>query len=103
MISGFHPTRIISVPGSMQRDKMQWIAADSRGAMDLPPDVRPSSNLAEGNWLAQAERGHGLARAQNSWRLQKRPVQQSMHAGLMATPSCQQSELFVQAAMRITT
>jgi hypothetical protein len=35
-------------------------------------------------WLAQAERWHGLARAENFWRLQKIP-QQVMHAGPMAT------------------
>jgi hypothetical protein len=38
-----------------------------------------------GKWIAQAERWHELARAQNSWRLQKKPLQQSMHAGPMAT------------------
>jgi hypothetical protein len=44
-----------------------------------------------GKWLAQAERWHELARAQNSWRLQKRPLQQSMHVGPMATQPLQQS------------
>jgi hypothetical protein len=43
-----------------------------------------------GKWLAQAERWHELARAQNSWRSQKRPLQQSMHAGPMATQPRQQ-------------
>jgi hypothetical protein len=38
-----------------------------------------------GKWISQAERWHELARAQNSWRLQKRPLQQSMHAEPMAT------------------
>jgi hypothetical protein len=35
-------------------------------------------------WISQAERWHELARAENSWRLQKSPPQQSMHAGPMA-------------------
>jgi hypothetical protein len=39
----------------------------------------------KGKWIAQAERWHELAHAQNSWRLQKKPLQQSMHAGPMAT------------------
>lgn len=43
-----------------------------------------------GRWLDQAERWHELARARNSWRLQKRPLQQSMHAGPMATQPRQQ-------------
>jgi hypothetical protein len=43
-----------------------------------------------GRWLGQAERWHELARAQNSWRLQKRPFQQSMHAGPMTTQPRQQ-------------
>jgi hypothetical protein len=38
-----------------------------------------------GKWLAQAERWHELAFAQNSWRRQKRSLQQSMHAGPMTT------------------
>jgi hypothetical protein len=39
-----------------------------------------------GKWIAQAERWHELARVQNSWRHQKKPpLQQSMHAGPMAT------------------
>jgi hypothetical protein len=42
----------------MQRDKMQWIAADSRGAMDIPPDVRPSSNPGGGK-LACLNAGMG--------------------------------------------
>jgi hypothetical protein len=37
-----------------------------------------------GKWIAQAERWHELGRAQNSWRLQKKP-QQSMQTGPMAT------------------
>ena len=41
----------------------------------------------QGKWIAQAERWHELARARNSWRRQKRPLQQSMHAGPMATQS----------------
>jgi hypothetical protein len=41
--------------------------------------------LNRGRWIAQAERWHELARAQNSWRLQKRPLQQSMHTEPMAT------------------
>ena len=43
-----------------------------------------------GKWLAQAERWHQLARARSSWQLQKRPFQQSMHAGPMATQPRQQ-------------
>jgi hypothetical protein len=35
-------------------------------------------------WLAQAERWRELARAENSWRLQK-TTQQVMHAGPMTT------------------
>jgi hypothetical protein len=35
-------------------------------------------------WTAQAERWDELARAENSWRLQKRQPQQVMHAGPMA-------------------
>jgi hypothetical protein len=38
-----------------------------------------------GKWIAQAERWHELARAQNSWRLQKKPLQQSMQAVPSAT------------------
>ena len=33
--------------------------------------------LNRGRWIAQAERWHELERAQNSWRLLKRPLQQS--------------------------
>ena len=40
--------------------------------------------LNKGRWIRQAERWHELERAQNSWRLQKRPLQQSAHAGPMA-------------------
>jgi hypothetical protein len=38
-----------------------------------------------GKWIAQAERWHELARARNSWRHQKKPLQQSMDPGPMAT------------------
>jgi hypothetical protein len=38
-----------------------------------------------GKWLAQAERWREIGRAEKSWRLQKRSLQQSMHAGPMAT------------------
>ena len=41
--------------------------------------------LNRGKWIAQAERWHELTCAQNAWRLQKKPLQQSMHAGPMAT------------------
>jgi hypothetical protein len=41
--------------------------------------------LNRGKWIAQAERWHELGRAQNSWRLQKKPLQQAMHAAPMAT------------------
>jgi hypothetical protein len=41
-------------------------------------------------WIAQAERWDELARAENSWRLQKRQPQQVMHAGPM-TQQRQQS------------
>jgi hypothetical protein len=44
-----------------------------------------------GKWIAQAERWHELGRAQNSWRLQKKPLQQSMDAGPMAMQPGQQS------------
>jgi hypothetical protein len=40
--------------------------------------------LNRAKWIAQAERWHELGRAQNSWRLQKTPLQQSMHAGPLA-------------------
>ena len=39
----------------------------------------------KGKWIAQAERWRALGRAQNAWRFQKKPLQQSMHAGPMAT------------------
>ncbi len=39
--------------------------------------------LNRGKWIRQAERWHQLGRAQSSWRLQKRPLQQSMDAGPM--------------------
>jgi hypothetical protein len=38
-----------------------------------------------GKWLVEAERWRELGRTQKSWRLQKKPLQQSMHAGPMAT------------------
>ena len=38
-----------------------------------------------GKWIAQAERWHELGRAQNAWRLQKKPLQQSMQTAAMAT------------------
>jgi hypothetical protein len=41
--------------------------------------------LNRGRWIAQAERWHELARAQDSWRLQKKSLQQAMHAGPMTT------------------
>jgi hypothetical protein len=44
-----------------------------------------------GKWIGQAERWHELARAQNSWQLQKRPPQQAMHIGEMTTQPRQQS------------
>ena len=40
--------------------------------------------LERGKWIAQAERWHELGCAQDSWRLQKKSQQQSMHAGPMA-------------------
>jgi hypothetical protein len=43
--------------------------------------------LNRGKWIAQAERWHELARARNAWRHQKRPLQQSMDPGPMATQS----------------
>ncbi len=43
-----------------------------------------------GKWLAQAERWHELARDRSSWQRQKRPLQQSMHAGPMTTQPRQQ-------------
>ena len=42
-----------------------------------------SEPLNKGKWIAQAERWHELALAQKSWRTQKKPLQQSMHAGPM--------------------
>jgi hypothetical protein len=47
--------------------------------------------LNRGKWIAQAERWHQLRRAQSSWRLQKKPPQQSMDAGPMATQPRQQN------------
>jgi hypothetical protein len=46
-----------------------------------------SDPLNRGKWIAQAERWHELARAQNTWRFQEKPLQQSMHPGPMATQS----------------
>jgi hypothetical protein len=43
-----------------------------------------SDPLNRGKWIAQAERWHELARAQNSWRFQEKPLQQSMRPGPMA-------------------
>ena len=37
-----------------------------------------------GKWIAQAERWHELGRAQNSWRCQKKSLQQSMQTDPMA-------------------
>jgi hypothetical protein len=47
--------------------------------------------LKRGKWIAQAERWHELGQAQSSWRLQKKPVQQSMDAGPMAIQPRQQT------------
>jgi hypothetical protein len=47
--------------------------------------------LNRGKWIAEAERWHQLGRAQSSWRLQKKPLQQSMDAGPMATQPRQQN------------
>src|ERR1700738_4115498 len=46
---------------------------------------------SKGKRLAQAERWPELARPQNSWRIQKRPHQQSMHSGPRATQPRQQA------------
>ena len=43
--------------------------------------------LKRGKWIAQAERWHELWRAQSSWRLQKKPLQQSMQTAPMLTQS----------------
>jgi hypothetical protein len=48
-----------------------------RHRADVDPEKRQK-------WLAEAERWRDLARAENSWRLQK-TTQQVMHAGPMAT------------------
>jgi hypothetical protein len=54
-------------------------------SMDLMCRQRANSDPQNRQkWLAQAERWHGLAVAENSWRLQK-ISQQVMHAGPMAT------------------
>ena len=39
-----------------------------------------SEPLNRGKWIAQAERWHELARAQNSWRFQEKPFQPSLQA-----------------------
>ena len=39
-----------------------------------------SEPVNRGKWIAQAERWHELARAQNSWRFQEKPFQPSVHA-----------------------
>jgi hypothetical protein len=44
----------------------------------LEPDKR-------GKWIWQAERWHEVGRAQRSWRMQKKPLQQAMGAGPMET------------------
>jgi hypothetical protein len=44
-----------------------------------------SGPLNRGKWIAQAERWHELARAQNTWRFQEKSLQQSTHPGPMAT------------------
>lgn len=36
--------------------------------------------LNRGKWIAQAERWHELARAQNAWRFQEKPFRTSVHA-----------------------
>jgi hypothetical protein len=46
--------------------------------------------LKRGKWMAQAERWHELGRAQSSWRLQKKPLQQSMQTAPMLTQSSRQ-------------
>ena len=59
---------------------------DGCSAMELECLQRAKTDVRNrGKWIAQAERWHELARAQNSWRLQKRPPQQAMHAGEMET------------------
>jgi hypothetical protein len=35
-----------------------------------------SDPLNRGKWIAEAERWHELARAQNCWRFQEKPLQQ---------------------------
>ena len=54
-------------------------------SMELMCRQRADADLQNRHkWLAQAERWRELARAENSWRLQK-TTQQVMHAGPMAT------------------
>ena len=48
-------------------------------------DLNEVRGLGKLDWIAQAERWHELARAQNSWRFQEKPLQQSMHPGPIAT------------------
>jgi hypothetical protein len=58
---------------------------DGCSAMEVECLERAKTDIKNrGKWIAQAERWHELARAQTSWRLQKRPPQQAMHAGQMA-------------------
>src|ERR1700738_610387 len=46
---------------------------------------------SKGKRLPPAGRSHELARPKNSWRIQKRPHQQSMHSGPRATQPRQQA------------
>ena len=41
--------------------------------------------LNRGKWIAQAERWHELARAQNAWRFQEKPFQRSVQAEQWST------------------
>ena len=43
--------------------------------------------MSDNDCMIMAERWHELERAQNSWRLQKKPLQQSMDPGPMAIQS----------------
>jgi hypothetical protein len=57
----------------------------NRKSMELMCRQRADADLQNRHkWLAQAERWRELARAENSWRLQK-TTQQVMHSGPMAT------------------
>jgi hypothetical protein len=59
---------------------------DGCSAMELECLERAKTDIKNrGRWIAQAERWHELTRAQNSWRLQKRPLQQAMDEGAMET------------------